>query len=199
MKYRTGMTTTRNVCRKNHENSHNFFRNKPLNKIPIFNYKMSAAETYLETLLTENPIIMFTRTQCPFCVTAKQLLTTLIQAENKSAERQASNRSKLNLVQINFDTFPENENRNAAPPSLQLEEALQAKTSQYTVPNIFINGQHVGGCDSLKALHMRGGVVPLLKQIWSRRIHHPLANRNSRFLFTFSLSNRKLPFWNVER
>ncbi len=31
-----------------------------------------------------------------------------------------------------------------------------------SVPQIFINGQHVGGCDDLHALDARGGLVPLL-------------------------------------
>ena len=31
-----------------------------------------------------------------------------------------------------------------------------------TVPQIFINGQHVGGCDDLHALDHQGGLEPLL-------------------------------------
>lgn len=31
-----------------------------------------------------------------------------------------------------------------------------------TVPQIFIDGQHVGGCDDLYALDARGGLDPLL-------------------------------------
>ncbi|MCL4676182.1 MAG: glutaredoxin 3, partial [Pararhodobacter sp.] len=32
-----------------------------------------------------------------------------------------------------------------------------------TVPQIFIDGRHVGGCDDLFALDRRGGLDPLLK------------------------------------
>lgn len=32
-----------------------------------------------------------------------------------------------------------------------------------TVPQIFINGTHVGGCDDLFALDRRGGLDPMLK------------------------------------
>ena len=31
-----------------------------------------------------------------------------------------------------------------------------------TVPQIFINGQHIGGCDDLYALDEKGGLDPLL-------------------------------------
>jgi glutaredoxin 3 len=33
---------------------------------------------------------------------------------------------------------------------------------RHTVPQIFINGQHVGGCDDLYALDRAGGLDPLL-------------------------------------
>ncbi len=32
-----------------------------------------------------------------------------------------------------------------------------------TVPQIFINDQHIGGCDELYALDSKGGLDPLLK------------------------------------
>ena len=32
-----------------------------------------------------------------------------------------------------------------------------------TVPQIFIDAQHIGGCDDLYALDARGGLDPLLK------------------------------------
>jgi glutaredoxin 3 len=33
-----------------------------------------------------------------------------------------------------------------------------------TVPQVFIDGQHIGGCDDLYALDGRGGLDPLLAQ-----------------------------------
>jgi glutaredoxin 3 len=41
--------------------------------------------------------------------------------------------------------------------------AMMARAGgQRTVPQIFINGQHVGGSDDLAALEARGGLDPLL-------------------------------------
>lgn len=40
--------------------------------------------------------------------------------------------------------------------------AMAAQVGRTSVPQIFINGQHVGGCDDLHALDARGGLVPML-------------------------------------
>jgi glutaredoxin 3 len=41
-------------------------------------------------------------------------------------------------------------------------EMLAASGGRKTVPQIFINGQHVGGFDDLSALDRQGGLDPLL-------------------------------------
>lgn len=38
------------------------------------------------------------------------------------------------------------------------------RTGRDTVPQIFINGQHIGGCDDLHALDAKGGLDPLLQK-----------------------------------
>jgi glutaredoxin 3 len=40
--------------------------------------------------------------------------------------------------------------------------AMAQLVGRTSVPQIFINGQHVGGCDDLHALDARGGLLPLL-------------------------------------
>jgi glutaredoxin 3 len=40
--------------------------------------------------------------------------------------------------------------------------AMAQLVGRTSVPQIFINGQHVGGCDDLHALDARGGLVPML-------------------------------------
>lgn len=53
------------------------------------------------------------------------------------------------------------------PISLELGSAiqqyLQEKTGQRTVPNIFINEQHIGGCDDLMKLNGSGELKKLLQ------------------------------------
>lgn len=43
-----------------------------------------------------------------------------------------------------------------------IQDFLQTKTGQRTVPNVFINGQHIGGNSDLQALNSKGGLQPLL-------------------------------------
>jgi glutaredoxin 3 len=43
-------------------------------------------------------------------------------------------------------------------------EMLELSGGRKTVPQIFINGQHVGGFDDLSALDRQGGLVPLLSK-----------------------------------
>ena len=45
-----------------------------------------------------------------------------------------------------------------------MQKALYSITKQNTVPNIFIGGNHVGGCDDLHALHAQGKLEPQLKK-----------------------------------
>jgi glutaredoxin 3 len=40
----------------------------------------------------------------------------------------------------------------------------QRANGRKTVPQIFINDQHIGGCDDLYALDTKGGLAPLLTQ-----------------------------------
>lgn len=46
-------------------------------------------------------------------------------------------------------------------PGLRAEMAQ--KVGRTSVPQIFIGGQHVGGCDDLHALDAKGGLLPLLQ------------------------------------
>ena len=62
---------------------------------------------------------------CPFCMRAEHLLT------QKGVE----------FIEIDVDTSPGRRN-----------EMLERANGQYTVPQIFIDDQHVGGSDDLAAL-----------------------------------------------
>jgi glutaredoxin 3 len=41
-------------------------------------------------------------------------------------------------------------------------EMMEAAGGRHTVPQIFIGGRHIGGCDDLYALESKGGLDPLL-------------------------------------
>ncbi len=44
----------------------------------------------------------------------------------------------------------------------QRQEMIQSANGRTTVPQVFIDGAHIGGSDDLAALDARGGLDPLL-------------------------------------
>ena len=81
-------------------------------------------------------IKMFTGAFCPYCTMAKQLLKSLGVSE---------------IEEIRADQYPDEFDR------------VQEETGQRTVPQIYINGKHIGGFTDLYALHQKGGLVPMLQ------------------------------------
>lgn len=81
-------------------------------------------------------IIVYSKSTCPYCRAAKALLT------QKGAT----------FTEIDLTTDPEGQRAMA-----------KRANGRSTVPQIFIGGQHIGGCDDLHALDARGGLDPLLK------------------------------------
>ncbi|XP_059450616.1 glutaredoxin-like [Corylus avellana] len=90
-------------------------------------------------IVSSNPVVVFSKTYCPFCVSVKQLLTQL----------------GANFKAIELDTESDGS---------EIQAALAEWTKQKTVPNVFIGGNHIGGCDATTALHKEGKLVPLLTQ-----------------------------------
>ena len=82
-------------------------------------------------------VIIYTMQVCPYCVRAKQLL------DSKGV--------KYNEIDIDEDDTAWDE--------------MVKKTNRRTVPQIFINGFHVGGCDDLYALHQKGQLDGLLEPV----------------------------------
>jgi glutaredoxin 3 len=80
-------------------------------------------------------IEIYTTPTCPYCIAAKKLL-----AEKGAAYREISV---------------------AGDPGGRANMTSRA-AGRSTVPQIFINGQHIGGCDDLYALDARGALDPLL-------------------------------------
>ena len=82
-------------------------------------------------------ITMYTTAVCPYCVRAKSIL-------------KAKGVTEINEVRIDSD--PEQ------------RQKMMERTSRRTVPQIYINDFHVGGCDDLEALNAAGKLDPLLQQ-----------------------------------
>ena len=78
---------------------------------------------------------IFTTATCPFCIRAKDLL---------------AQRGVNDYEEIRVDIDPSQ------------RTVMMEVSGRRTVPQIFIDHQHIGGCDDLVDLDRRGGLVPLL-------------------------------------
>lgn len=79
---------------------------------------------------------VFSGPYCPFCDKAKAL---------------------LNKKNVAFEEF------NVKADEVKLQEMLERSNGRRTIPQIFIDGQHIGGCDDLYALDGAGKLDQLLK------------------------------------
>ena len=82
------------------------------------------------------PVKMYTTQVCPYCVRAKMLL---------------KQRGVAEIDEVRIDLHPDQ------------HAQMVALTGRRSVPQIFIGGTHVGGCDDLMALDRTGGLLPLLQ------------------------------------
>ncbi|MDP7592846.1 MAG: glutaredoxin 3 [Litorilituus sp.] len=83
---------------------------------------------------------VYTKEYCPYCVRAKTLLA------QKSALY-----PELDVQEIKIDG------------DMALREVMIARSNGgYTVPQIFIDDEHIGGCDQLVALEMQNNLDGLL-------------------------------------
>ncbi|KAJ6775759.1 GLUTAREDOXIN 2 [Salix koriyanagi] len=88
-------------------------------------------------LVSTNSVVVFSKTFCPYCTKVKQLLNQL----------------GAKYIAVELDTEKDGN---------EIQSALLEWTGQRTVPNVFIGGNHIGGCDKTTGLHQEGKLVPLL-------------------------------------
>ncbi|EPS66621.1 glutaredoxin [Genlisea aurea] len=90
-------------------------------------------------IVDSNAVVVFSKSYCPFCSKVKKLL----------AELGASFRA----VELDVEG-----------DGSEIQAALAEWTGQRTVPNVFIGGKHIGGCDATTGIHKEGKLVPLLTE-----------------------------------
>ncbi|WHN66243.1 glutaredoxin 3 [Cysteiniphilum sp. QT6929] len=80
-------------------------------------------------------IEIYTKPTCPYCINAKALLS----------------KKGATFTEYNISDKPQ-----------LREEMIKRASGRTTVPQIFINNQHIGGCDDLYALEDANKLNPLL-------------------------------------
>jgi len=100
--------------------------------------KMNAlTKDVVQKLIRSKAVVLFTKSTCPFCIRAEQVL---------------SSANALNVV------LNKEQNGDA------MQKALIEITSQKKVPQIFINQKFIGGFSELSTLYSGGQLTPLLEQ-----------------------------------
>ena len=83
------------------------------------------------------PVVVYSKSWCPYCLRVKGLFLEL------GAEAKV----------IELDEVIE---------GAEVQDALLSITGVRTVPQVFVGGDFVGGCDDTEAAHRAGQLVPLL-------------------------------------
>lgn len=91
----------------------------------------------VEGVIREHRVVVFSKTWCPFCAKVKDVF-----------------RSKfIDYHRVELDKHPQGE---------IYQGILKDITGQSSVPNVFINGKHIGGCDDTVGLNDEGKLLPLV-------------------------------------
>ncbi|XP_069025614.1 thioredoxin reductase 3 isoform X2 [Embiotoca jacksoni] len=91
----------------------------------------------IQKLIDCNQVIVFSKSYCPYCVKVKDLFKEL----------------KVDCSVVELDLLEDGTN---------YQEMLLEMTGQKTVPNVFINKTHIGGCDKTMQAHKDGSLKQLL-------------------------------------
>uniref|UniRef100_A0A669B005 Thioredoxin reductase 3 n=1 Tax=Oreochromis niloticus TaxID=8128 RepID=A0A669B005_ORENI len=94
-------------------------------------------KSQIQELIDSNQVIVFSKSYCPFCVKVKDLFKEL--------------KVECNVVELDL-----------MDNGTSYQEMLLEMTGQKTVPNVFINKKHIGGCDKTLQAHKDGSLQQLL-------------------------------------
>ncbi|KAG9449855.1 hypothetical protein H6P81_009820 [Aristolochia fimbriata] len=90
-------------------------------------------------IVSSERVVVFSKTFCGYCTRVKQLLNEL--------------GAQYKVIELDVESDGD-----------AIQSALLEWTKQRTVPNVFISGKHIGGCDAVTAAHSAGKLVPLLTE-----------------------------------
>ncbi|KAH8950056.1 hypothetical protein BDL97_10G064000 [Sphagnum fallax] len=93
-------------------------------------------EKWIKETNSSEPVVVWSKTYCPYSIRVKKLFDKL----------------GYNFQAVELDEIAEE----------GLQDALERVSGLSTVPNVYIGGKHIGGCDDTVTLHMRSELVPLL-------------------------------------
>ena len=99
---------------------------------------LSAASTVINSSIDEHSVMIFSKSYCPFCTKAKNVFEAL----------------NIKYGSMELDKISDG-------PDIQSE--LLSMTGQRTVPSVWINSKHIGGCDDTLKLYSEGKIQEMVK------------------------------------
>eukprot|EP00523_Entomoneis_sp_CCMP467_P007239 CAMPEP_0168728388 /NCGR_PEP_ID=MMETSP0724-20121128/5658_1 /TAXON_ID=265536 /ORGANISM="Amphiprora sp., Strain CCMP467" /LENGTH=148 /DNA_ID=CAMNT_0008775231 /DNA_START=56 /DNA_END=502 /DNA_ORIENTATION=+ len=106
---------------------------------------------YVVHNIEENDVMVFAKSYCPHCQQTRHLLEEL----HKEFEG-------WSLKIVDIDTNPED--------GRMIQNLLAELTGQRTVPNIFIDGEHLGGNEDLQEIFEEGNLIPMLEELAGKSV-----------------------------
>ncbi|XP_073431131.1 thioredoxin reductase 3 [Dendrobates tinctorius] len=97
-----------------------------------------AAQSRVQELLEKNPVVVFSKSYCPYCDRVKELFTSL----------------GKEYFALELDRCDDGSS---------IQDLLYEMTGQKTVPSVFVYKTHVGGCDKTLLAHKDGTLQKLLE------------------------------------
>ncbi|KAK9278900.1 hypothetical protein L1049_028481 [Liquidambar formosana] len=101
--------------------------------------EVEMALSKVKEIVSSHPVVVFSKTYCSYCKKVKQLLSQL--------------GASYKVIELDEES-----------DGSEMQSALAQWTGQSTVPNVFIGGKHIGGCDAVMEKHQQGKLLPLLTE-----------------------------------
>ncbi|KAJ2652085.1 hypothetical protein IWW40_001282 [Coemansia sp. RSA 1250] len=112
-------------------------------KDTVVRAEQKAVEEKIYQLIKRNRVMVFSKTYCPYSREAKSLLS----------QYQKDHGLAFDVLEADLEADP-----------LEVKAALGKISARFTFPNIFVDGQSIGGGDELRQLHANGELVALFKE-----------------------------------
>ncbi|KAI1299995.1 thioredoxin reductase [Mortierella claussenii] len=104
----------------------------------------SAVRSLIRTSIAQNPVMIFSKSYCPFCLRVKDLFDDL----------------SVPYKALELDEHEQ---------GFEIQQELKTISGQSTVPNVYVKGTHVGGSDATHDANDSGRLKELLnKDVWAQ-------------------------------
>ncbi|KAK8049577.1 hypothetical protein PG994_011307 [Apiospora phragmitis] len=108
----------------------------------------SKVEATLNEMLKKSPVVVFSKSYCPYSKRAKGVL----------------------LEKYTIDPAPYIVELDEHPMGKELQAKLGEMTGRSTVPNIMVNGKSIGGSDEINELDARKTLIDKIKSMGNKRV-----------------------------